>query len=93
MAARETESLSKLAAIFFLFFFNNNDNSLFSQKLQIGAHVTYKEIICKHKTPEETRDAKCLELLSAILNDITYLSTNSLKLLITEWTSKKTYQT
>ena len=23
-------------------------SSLFSQKLQIDAHVTYKEIICKH---------------------------------------------
>ena len=27
---------------------NNNNNSLFSRKLQIDAHVTYKEIICKH---------------------------------------------
>ena len=27
---------------------NNNNNSLFSQKLQIGAHVTHKEIIYKH---------------------------------------------
>ena len=26
----------------------NNNNSLFSRELQIGAHVTYKEIICKH---------------------------------------------
>ena len=25
-----------------------NNNSLFSRKVQIGAHVTYKEIICKH---------------------------------------------
>ena len=27
---------------------NTNNNSSFSQILQIGAHVTYKEIICKH---------------------------------------------
>ena len=27
---------------------NNHNNILFSQILQIDAHVTYKEIICKH---------------------------------------------